>query len=878
MENKENKDNLEDIENKDAPKNNSSKDDKDSKKTPPSPKPPPNKADKFLKLLKISMICLCIIAFMSAFFDSTTGSSKEITYSKFLDMIENGQVQEVEISKDSIKVIPYDGDTKYSVGYLENDELIPLLQQENIKFAKAKENSGLLLIDAIFTFLPTILIIALLVYTFKAMTNGKGGAGGIFGVGKSRAKLLMDKDTGVTFADVAGQDEAKESLEEIIDYLKNTEKYRNIGAKLPKGALLVGPPGTGKTLLARSVAGEAKVPFFNVSGSDFVEMFVGVGASRVRDLFEEAKKVAPCIIFIDEIDAIGKSRDSNYSNDERDQTLNQLLSEMDGFDSTTTIVVLGATNRPEVLDKALLRPGRFDRRIIIDKPDFAGRVATLKVHAKDVKVDESVNFETIAYATSGASGADLANIINEAALGAVKYNRDVVTNEDLMEAVEVVFAGKEKKDRVLTERERKIVSYHEVGHAVVAALQKNSSPVQKITIVPRTMGSLGYTMQIPEEEKYLNTSEEILEEITTLVGGRCAEEIFCNTVTTGASNDIERATDIARKYVTLYGMSDEFGMVALETVTNAYLDGRLQRNCSDNTSTLIDNEIKKIISECKRTATNLLTENQEMVHEIAEILLDKENITGDEFMDVFRAYYPDGYIPEPKSEKKPSYIEKSSKTASDKEKKSPNVKRDIESKEETVSIPKEIPEKINIPSKPSVKNDDIKENEVLEKKGKKFKQKLSEPAVDTDDYVEPPEDDNLQLSFDAVSVDENPLPDNDPFDEPPPPEFSFDDEPKPSNNLIKPSNTGKSSAARNVKPVEDQSAEDLLNASFGNTSNKKKPNSPEGRKSFSEPIKKDDNKRSTDKSKKKGGLKGKFETMLSDASKSSDDEPTEDQY
>lgn len=482
--------------------------------------------------------------------------------------------------------------------------------------------------------LPFVLIYAMMYFVMRGI--GKGG--GMMGsVGKSNAKVYVEKKTGVTFADVAGQDEAKESLTEMVDFLHNPGKYIEIGARLPKGALLVGPPGTGKTLLAKAVAGEANVPFFSLSGSDFVEMFVGVGASRVRDLFKQAQSMAPCIIFIDEIDAIGKSRDSRYGggNDEREQTLNALLAEMDGFDSSKGLVILAATNRPEVLDKALLRPGRFDRRVIVERPDLKGRVETLKVHAKNVKMDETVNFDEIALATSGAVGSDLANMINEAALAAVKDGREAVSQKDLLEAVEVVIAGKEKKDRILGEEEKKIVSYHEVGHAMAIAVQKNTEPVQKITIVPRTMGALGYTMQVPEEEKYLMSKEQMLSELVTLFGGRAAEEVVFNSVTTGASNDIERATQIARAMVTQYGMSERFGLMGLESVQNRYLDGRAVMNCSDATGALIDEEVKEMLKVAYDKAKKIIEDHREVMDEIAEFLIEKETITGKEFMEIY---------------------------------------------------------------------------------------------------------------------------------------------------------------------------------------------------------------------------------------------------
>ena len=494
--------------------------------------------------------------------------------------------------------------------------------------------------------LPVVLIWVLLGVFFRKM----GGGGGPMGVGKSNAKVYVQKETGVTFKDVAGEDEAKESLVEVVDFLHNPGKYSRIGAKLPKGALLVGPPGTGKTLLARAVAGEAHVPFFSLTGSDFIELYVGVGASRVRDLFKEATKNAPCIIFIDEIDAIGRSRDSKYGggNEEREQTLNQLLSEMDGFDSSKGILILAATNRPEILDKALLRPGRFDRRIIVDKPDLKGRVEILKVHSKDVKMDETVDLDAIALATSGAVGSDLANMINEAAINAVKEGREYVCQQDLFNAVEQVLVGKEKKDRIMSKEERKIVSYHEVGHALISALQKNSEPVQKITIVPRTMGALGYVMHVPEEEKYLNTEAELRDMLVGLVGGRAAEEVVFDTVTTGAANDIEKATEIARSMVTRYGMSKKFGLVGLATVESQYLDGRAALNCSDETAAQIDAEVVAIIKESYDKALAMLRENRELMDKLAEFLIEKETITGKEFMEIFRR---EKGLPEPEEKK-----------------------------------------------------------------------------------------------------------------------------------------------------------------------------------------------------------------------------------
>ena len=574
-------------------------------------------------------------------------TNKEVTYNEFLDMLDNGKIESVIIQSDRIKYEPFvqpneSFDINYYTGYnAANDaELIPRLEAANAKyktiFKRQVVDNRTSILDSIITMLlPFVLIYVVMWFLFKAISKNSGG---VMGVGKSNAKVYVEKQTGVTFKDVAGQEEAKESLTEIVDFLHNPAKYTRIGAKLPKGALLVGPPGTGKTLLAKAVAGEAKVPFFSLSGSDFVEMFVGVGASRVRDLFKQAQQMAPCIIFIDEIDAIGKSRDSHYGggNDEREQTLNQLLSNMDGFDSSKGLVVLGATNRPEVLDKALLRPGRFDRRIIVDKPDLKGRVDILKVHSKNVLMHDSVDLEAIGRATSGAVGSDLANMINEAAILAVKQGRTVVTQEDLFESVEVVIAGKEKKDRILSKEEKKIVAYHEVGHALVTALEKHAEPVQKITIVPRTMGSLGYVMQVPEEEKYLMSQDEIMARIVTLYGGRAAEKLVFGSITTGASNDIEKATSLARAMVTQYGMSEKFGLMGLESVENKYLDGRPVLHCGEQTAGEIDQEVMAILKSCYDKAEELLKENREVLDKIAEYLISKETITGEEFMRIYR--------------------------------------------------------------------------------------------------------------------------------------------------------------------------------------------------------------------------------------------------
>lgn len=572
------------------------------------------------------------------------GKEEKISYGEFLEMVNAGKIDTVSVESDKVVLVPKEQEnpvmkTTYYAVRISDMNLVDRLQ-------KAKEEGKLSDFDspeqsgsaAVLSFLITSILPFVLffgVYYFIMRSMGRGGMMG--NVGKSTAKVYMEKKTGVTFADVAGQDEAKESLREMVDFLHNPNKYLKIGAKLPKGALLVGPPGTGKTLLAKAVAGEANVPFFSLSGSDFVEMFVGVGASRVRDLFKQAQAVTPCIIFIDEIDAIGKSRDSRYGggNDEREQTLNQLLAEMDGFDTSKGLVILAATNRPEVLDKALLRPGRFDRRVIVERPDLKGRIETLKVHAKGVLMDDTVDFNEIALATSGAVGSDLANMINEAALGAVKAGRNAVSQADLFEAVEVVIAGKEKKDRILSKEEKEIVAYHEVGHALAIALQKHTEPVQKITIVPRTMGALGYTMQVPEEEKYLMSKNEMLNELVTLFGGRAAEEVKFHSVTTGASNDIERATSVARAMITRYGMSETFGLMGLETLENQYLDGRSVLNCSDQTAAKIDDEVMKVLKDAYAKAVTMLEEHLDALDEIAHFLIEKETITGKEFMEIF---------------------------------------------------------------------------------------------------------------------------------------------------------------------------------------------------------------------------------------------------
>lgn len=568
------------------------------------------------------------------------GTKQEISYDDFLEMIDQGEVASVLFkANNQIIITPKGQENKaikitYFTGYLNDPTLLSRLEKADVIKYRAEIQSSNILASILSMVLPFAAIYVVMWLLFRAISKNSGG---VMGVGKSNAKVYVEKSTGVTFKDVAGQEEAKESVTEIVDFLHNPGKYTQIGAKLPKGALLVGPPGTGKTLLAKAVAGEAKVPFFSLSGSDFVEMFVGVGASRVRDLFKQAQQAAPCIIFIDEIDAIGKSRDSHYGggNDEREQTLNQLLSNMDGFDSSKGLVVLGATNRPDVLDKALLRPGRFDRRIIVDKPDLKGRVDILKVHAKHVLMHDSVDLEAIARATSGAVGSDLANMINEAAILAVKKGRTVVTQEDLFESVEVVIAGKEKKDRILSKEEKRIVAYHEVGHALVTALEKHAEPVQKITIVPRTMGSLGYVIQVPEEEKYLMSQDELLARIVTLYGGRAAEKLVFRSITTGATNDIEKATELARAMVTQYGMSEKFGMMGLESVESRYLDGRAVLHCGEQTAAEIDNEVMEILKKCYAKAEELLAGSRDILDKIAEYLINKETITGEEFMRIF---------------------------------------------------------------------------------------------------------------------------------------------------------------------------------------------------------------------------------------------------
>lgn len=611
----------------------------------------------------IFVLAALVVLFVASMISSsiTKMTHQEITYSEFIDMVKEDKVEKVEFKSGEINITPKTKEgtvslISYYTAQLNDTSLLPLLEEYNVTYkGTMPDNTSTIMYNILSIAIPIVMIWIILGFVMKRM----GGGSGVMGVGKSNAKVYVEKQTGVTFKDVAGQDEAKESLQEVVDFLHNPKKYTDIGAKLPKGALLVGPPGTGKTLLAKAVAGEAKVPFFSLAGSDFVEMFVGVGASRVRDLFKEAQKQAPCIIFIDEIDAIGKSRDTRYGgNDEREQTLNQLLAEMDGFDTSKGLLILAATNRPEVLDKALLRPGRFDRRIIVDKPDLKGRKETLKVHSKNVLMDDSVDLDGIALATSGAVGSDLANMINEAAINAVKHGRRYVNQSDLFESVEVVVAGKEKKDRIMGPKEKKMVAYHEVGHALVTALQKDAEPVQKITIVPRTMGALGYTMQVPEEEKFLMTKEELITHLVTYMGGRAAEEIVFDSVTTGASNDIEQATKIARAMVTQYGMSDRFGLMGLATVESQYLDGRASLNCGEETASQIDKEVMEILKKSYDEAKKLLSENRDVMDEVAEYLYANETITGKEFMDILRRVKG---IPNPEEEKETKAEEETAK-------------------------------------------------------------------------------------------------------------------------------------------------------------------------------------------------------------------------
>ena len=606
-------------------------------------------------ILIVTLITAMLVTMLYQF--QGNGNEQEISYDEFLKMVDDGEVDKVLIQSNQIVITAKKekGERiakEYYTGLVQDDTLSERLYEAGVEYEQEiPDTTSAIAIQLLATFLPIALLVGMIVWMTRKMSKG----GGVMGIGKSNAKMYVEKQTGVTFRDVAGQDEAKESLQEVVDFLHNPGKYTSVGAKLPKGALLVGPPGTGKTLLAKAVAGEANVPFFSLSGSAFVEMYVGVGASRVRDLFKQAQQMAPCIIFIDEIDAIGKSRDNQLgSNDEREQTLNQLLAEMDGFESNKGLVLLAATNRPEILDPALLRPGRFDRRIIVEKPDLKGRIDVLKVHSKDVRMDETVDLEAIALATSGAVGSDLANMINEAAINAVKHGRNAVCQQDLFEAVEVVLVGKEKKDRIMSQEERRIVSYHEVGHALISALQKDSEPVQKITIVPRTMGALGYVMQTPEEEKFLNTKKELEAMLVGMLGGRAAEEIVFDTVTTGASNDIEKATSIARAMITQYGMSEKFGLIGLESIQHRYLDGRPVANCGEETASEIDHEVMKMLKNAYEEAKRLLAEHRSSLDKIADFLIEKETITGKEFMDIF--YEVEGIDPETKEKKKEERI------------------------------------------------------------------------------------------------------------------------------------------------------------------------------------------------------------------------------
>ncbi len=685
-------------------------------------------------ILVLSFFVFFIVMFMRMMMPTDVNV---IEYSEFIRMIENDEVEEVLIGSDRITILPKEEENSgfgYGIfsseqdylytGKLEEDETLTARLLENgIKVSgEIPDNSGEVWYFILTTILPIVLMVGLTIVLFRRISKS-GGMGGVMGVGKSNAKVYVQKETGITFQDVAGEDEAIESLQEVVDFLHNPDRYVKIGARLPKGALLVGPPGTGKTLLAKAVAGEAKVPFFSLTGSDFVELYVGVGASRVRDLFKEAEKNAPCIIFIDEIDAIGRSRDSKYGggNEEREQTLNQLLAEMDGFDGKKGIIILAATNRPEILDKALLRPGRFDRRIIVEKPDLKGRVEILKVHAKDVLMDESVDLDEIALATSGAVGSDLANMINEAAINAVKQGREYVSQKDLFNAVEIVLVGKEKKDRILSEQERRIVSYHEVGHALVSALQKNSEPVQKITIVPRTMGALGYVMHVPEEEKYLNSEAELHDMLVGLLAGRAAEKLVFDSVTTGASNDIEKATSIARSMVTQYGMSEKFGLIGLESVESRYLDGRVVMNCADDTAAAVDEEVMRILKDCYKEAMDLLKDNREIMDKLAEYLIQKETITGKEFMEIY-CHEKGIPVPEPKSE---------------------IMKKENAKKEETEGSEDDSEET----EEPEVDSEETEEPEV-------DSEETEEPEVDSEETEEPVvENKNWEKSVDDMTDD-----------------------------------------------------------------------------------------------------------------------------
>lgn len=703
-------------------------------------------------LIMLVIAALVTLLIISMFMKMMTGATnQEISYNDFIDMVEDQKIESVSVDSDRIVIYPKEDKNNnnpftysmmsavtYYTGKMEDDDtLAQRLLENDVEVRKeTSDSSSVIMTVLLYYILPILLMWGLLSVLFRRM----GGKGGPMGVGKSNAKAYVQKETGITFKDVAGEDEAKESLVEVVDFLHNPAKYAKIGARLPKGALLVGPPGTGKTLLAKAVAGEAHVPFFSLSGSDFIELYVGVGASRVRDLFKEAEKNAPCIVFIDEIDAIGRSRDSKYGggNEEREQTLNQLLSEMDGFDGKKGIIILAATNRPEILDKALLRPGRFDRRIIVDKPDLKGRVEILKVHSKDVLMDETVDLNEIALATSGAVGSDLANMINEAAINAVKMGREYVSQKDLFDAVEQVLVGKEKKDRIMSKEERKIVSYHEVGHALISALQKNSEPVQKITIVPRTMGALGYVMHVPEEEKYLDTEAELRDRLVGLLGGRAAEEIVFDTVTTGAANDIEQATSIARNMITRFGMSKKFGLMGLATVESQYLDGRASLTCSDVTAADIDTEVMKMLRDSYKQAKKMLKENREIMDKLAAYLIEKETITGKEFMKIYRK---EKGIPEPEENEKVTEPEKTAET---------------ESKPVT-DDPKPATE---VPEEKATITEDRQEAEASQEKEPEADSQAKEPETDLQENTEIPEPqpqqkENLGLFSQAPGRDEN---------------------------------------------------------------------------------------------------------------------------
>lgn len=836
---------------------------------------------KFLKPLFYLLIMGVIFYFV--FTGVIPQRAERISYTQFLDKAEYGDIERVEINGDEITAYEYNSGQSYVVDYIDDQDFVKEMREQQIEVSSVGTKQGnfaSIMLSLLISLLPFILFAAYMNHMLtRNMPSDEetGGLNMLFGAGKSNTKLYKQTDTGVKFSDVAGQEEAKESLSEIIDYLHNADKYSSIGAKLPKGALLIGPPGTGKTLLAKAVAGEANVPFYSITGSNFVEMFVGVGASRVRDMFAEAKKNAPCIIFIDEIDAIGKSRASaarTGSNDEREQTLNQLLSEMDGFDSNTAVVILAATNRPEILDKALTRPGRFDRRVIVDKPDLKGREDILKVHAKNVHMDESVDLLAIAKATAGGVGADLSNIINEAALRAVKMKREAVTQEDLMESVEVVFAGKEKKDRILGEEERKIVAYHEVGHAVVAALQKNAEPVQKITIVPRTSGALGYTMQVPEEEKYLSTKEELLAEIKTLIGGRCAEEVFFHTITTGASNDIEKITKIAKEIVTIYGMS-RFDMLSFATQESMYLDSNSFLTCSEEFSAMVDEEMVKIVKSCHDEVKDMLINNKELVDEVAGVLLEEENITGERFMEIFRKYHdvpthkktskpepkPEKKVEEPKTEVKSTHVSSSepqtepskpkADTSSDNNKKAKfEAPKLFKNDDKPNQKPKFSPKPFNKDDKDKesvqqkLENEQRAEKEIQEKDKKKDipkeadknekpkaesqeKDSLSivEDTETVNDFEAPPEQDEFetmvmeQMEFDgAMAVD----------DEPPMPDFDnmFNDSGKTEKVVDLPKQKEQEKTKQKDKPKADEKPKAKEN---------KEPEKPKAKPAFEAP-------------------------------------------